>query len=374
MKSRTVLVAAVVAILAAAVPSAQNSQAVELRVSHETAPPGGIAQIKVELTEPKPISTGLFKVNGDFGELAGVSIYSPLGDAYGVAIPIAGGLRLHATSSLASLGTGDSDYPLVALTVKVPTTAVVGTVFPIALDPGGLTLTGPGGVKYVATVEAGSLTVGNMPAVEDVIPGSDLVPAGQTVTVLGRGFTPNADLDIENAIISQKLFVSPEQFAITLASDFLMHGARFRLRVDQNDDDETETFYFSYQKTTNAFASKYGALQSIEPVPAFPGATVRKMAFPAVTLGGNKIQVLVVQNTHLEPVTLQITRTVSGVPESAPDVTLPAASRLVLGLDEVFGSPCVSNCAVKVVASSNVQAMGLVGNLSLTTVKTIPAK
>ena len=101
---------------------------------------------------------------------------------------------------------------------------------------------------------------------------------------------------------------------------------------------------------------------------------MRKMAFPAVTLGGNKIQVLVVQNTHLEPVTLQITRTVSGVPESAPDVTLPAASRLVLGLDEIFGSPCVANCAVKVVASSNVQAMGLIGNLALTTVKTIPAK
>ena len=371
MKSRTVLVAAVVTILAGGAPSAQNPLAVELRVSHETAPPGGIAQIKVELTEPKPISTGLFKVNGDFGELAGVSIYSPMGDAYGVAIPIAGGLRLHATSSLASLGTGDSDYPLVALTVKVPTTAVVGTVFPIALDPGGLTLTGPGGAKYVATVEAGSLTVGTMPAVEDVIPGSDLVQAGETVTVLGRGFSPDADLDIEDAIISQMLFVSPQEFAVTLGSDFVMHGARFRLRLD---DPDTESFYFSYQKTTNAFASKYGALQSIEPVPAFPGAAVRKVAYPAVTLGGNKIQVLAVQNTHLAPVTLQILRTVNGVLESAPDVTLPAASRLVLGLDEIFGSPCVANCVVKVIASSNVQAMGLIGNQAMTTVKTIPAK
>jgi hypothetical protein len=115
-------------------------------------------------------------------------------------------------------------------------------------------------------------------------------------------------------------------------------------------------------------------LQSVEPVPAFPGAALRKVAYPAVTPGGNKIQVLVVQNTHLEPVTLQITRTAAGVVESAPDATLPAASRLVLGLDEIFGSPCVANCIVKVVASSNVQAMGIIGNATLTSVKTLPAK
>ena len=384
MKFKGVLVAAGVAVLTGAAPSAQRQQssidalavnplAVELEISHETAPPGGIAQIKVDLTEPKPISTGLFKVSGNFGELAGVSIFSPLGDAYGVGIPIADGLRILATSSLASLGTGDSDYPILTLTVKVPTTAVVGTVFPISLDPGGLTLTGPGGTKYVATVKAGSLTVGDMPAVEDVIPGSDLVPAGQTVTVLGRGFTPDADLDIEDAEGAQIHLVSPQEFAVTLQSDFVMHGARFRLRIDENDED-IETFYFSYQKTTDAFASKYGALQSIEPVPAFPGAAVRKVSYPAVTLGGNKIQVLVVQNTHLEPVTLQILRVVGGVLESAPDATLPAASRMVLGLDEIFGSPCVANCTVKVVASSNVQAMGMLGNLAMTTVKTIPAK
>src|SRR5688572_25495281 len=370
MKTRIVLVAAAVAILAGAAPSAQNPLPVELRISHETAPPGGIAQIKVEVTEPKPISTGLFKVTGDFGELAGVSIFSPLGDAYGVAIPGSEGLHIQATSSLAGLGTGD-DYPLLTLTAKVPATAVLGSVFPISLDPSGLKLTGPDGAKYVAESEAGSLTVGEMPAVEDVIPGSDLVPAGQTVTVLGRGFSPSADLDIENANISQMLFVSPQQFSVKLGSNFVMHGARFRLRLDEGD---TETFYYSYQKTTAAFASKHAALQSIEPVPAFPGAAVRKLSYPAVTLGGNKIQVLVVQNTHLEPVTLQIARMVGGVLESAPDATLPAASRLVLGLDEIFGSPCVANCAVKVVASSNVQAMGLIGNLALTTVKTIPAK
>ena len=377
MRFRILLVTVVLASLAGAHAYAQrdrpvpNPLAVELTVSHETAPPGGVAQVKVHLTEPKPISTGLFQVSGDFGELAGVSIFSPLGDAYGVAIPSPGGLLVLATSSLAGLGTGDSDYPIVTLTVQVPLTAVMGTVFPISLDPSGLILTGPGGAQYVATVTDGSLTVGEIPAVEDVIPGSDLVPAGGTVTVLGRGFSLGSKLQIEGAEIAQVLLVSPQEFAVTLESDSVMHGKRFRLRLDGSN---IETEYYSYQKTSNAFASQYAALQSVEPVPAFPGAAARTMLYPAVIPGEDKIQVLAVQNTHLAPVTLQITRMVAGLPESAPDVTLPAASRLVLGLDEVFGSPCAQRCTVKVTASSNVQAMGMVGDSALTTVLMIRAR
>lgn len=371
MKYRVVLLTVVLAILTGAHPAARRQQAVELEVSHETAPPGGIAQIKIDLTEPKPISTGLFKVSGDLGELAGVSIFSPLGDAFGVAIPGPGGLRIVANSSLASLGTGNSDYPMLTLTVKVPTTAVAGTVFPISFDPGALTLTGPGGEKYVATIKPGSLTVGEMPAVEDVIPGSSEVPAGGKVTVLGRGFTPDVELDIENVVISQMQFVSPEELTLTLGTTAVMHGARFRLRLDEGD---IETFYFSYQKTTNAFTSKNALLQSIEPVPAFPGATLRTVTFPGATSPATQAQVLVVKNSHLEAVTMQITRAMSGKVESAPGLLLPAASRLVLGVDEIFGSSCATTCVVKVQASSNVQAMGILGNPSLTRLRIINAK
>ena len=45
----------------------------ELRLSRESANPNGIAQIKVSLTEPKPISTGFYDFSGGFDDFMGIS-------------------------------------------------------------------------------------------------------------------------------------------------------------------------------------------------------------------------------------------------------------------------------------------------------------
>src|SRR6266850_1572387 len=56
-----------------------------LRVSNEVAPPGGIAQMKVTLTEPRPISTGRMFFSAASFDFAGVAVISPANDTYGVA-------------------------------------------------------------------------------------------------------------------------------------------------------------------------------------------------------------------------------------------------------------------------------------------------
>ena len=58
---------------------------VSLKIANEQVPPGGIAQVKLFVTEPRPISTagGRFGFDG-FDSIEGVALMSPGGDAMGV--------------------------------------------------------------------------------------------------------------------------------------------------------------------------------------------------------------------------------------------------------------------------------------------------
>jgi hypothetical protein len=203
----------------------------ELRIGHETALPGAIVQIKLFLTEPKPISTGLFDVAAEFGELAGVGVFSPSDDAYAVAWPTAGGIRLAAISTLSAFGLGQSDYPIVTLAVHVPATAPMGAILPVRIDPAAITLLSPNGNPYAVIVRDGSITVGTMPSVEDVVPGSAEVPAGGTITILGRDMAEGTRVQVDEAVTSQVSFVDPGRIEVTVSAPIVMHGREIKLRL-----------------------------------------------------------------------------------------------------------------------------------------------
>src|SRR3954468_11471438 len=62
---------------------------VELSIPDETVPPGGMLQLKVQITEPKPISKGgqRARFNANFlGTTQGIALFSPSGDAAGTAL------------------------------------------------------------------------------------------------------------------------------------------------------------------------------------------------------------------------------------------------------------------------------------------------
>ena len=65
--------AAVALLLIPAALRASLPLGVSLKVSSEIAPPGGIAQVKISVTEPRPISTGgmFFSTSLDFAGIAG---------------------------------------------------------------------------------------------------------------------------------------------------------------------------------------------------------------------------------------------------------------------------------------------------------------
>src|SRR5882724_10955463 len=86
-----------------------------LRVTNEIAPPGGMAQIKVLLTSPMPITSGNMAFDFSsfgFDDISGIALFS--GDAVGAAVVNHGRLNVTFASPGGTLGT-NADYPLLTV-------------------------------------------------------------------------------------------------------------------------------------------------------------------------------------------------------------------------------------------------------------------
>jgi hypothetical protein len=107
---------------------------VSLSVSRETAPPGGIAQMKVFVTEPKPISTGgAFMTFDAYADVVGIALMNPNQDVAGVALVRGTDVSLAFTSPSATFGTS-VDYPVLAVAGHVPADAPIGAYYPLTID------------------------------------------------------------------------------------------------------------------------------------------------------------------------------------------------------------------------------------------------
>src|SRR5947209_17812638 len=95
---------------------AQQSSIV--RVTSETAPPGGMAQVKVLLYSPQPISSGGMDAdlsNYSFDSVDGVALFSGTGDVSGTALVNNNRIYVQFTSPKATFGPA-GNYPLMAVT------------------------------------------------------------------------------------------------------------------------------------------------------------------------------------------------------------------------------------------------------------------
>ena len=103
-----------------------GQQQIGLRVSEETVPAGSVAQIKVSVTEPKPIIHGEMAMGMDFSfDLLGIALYSSQGTVSGIAYRKPGGLQVRFTDPSATMGM-EPDYPVLTLAVRVPEGAPAG--------------------------------------------------------------------------------------------------------------------------------------------------------------------------------------------------------------------------------------------------------
>lgn len=213
-----------------------------LSVSKETAPPGGLAQLKVFVTEPKPISTGSTSFSFDaYDAILGIAVMSPAQDTYGVALVRGTAIGISMVSTTSSYGTW-VDYPVLTVVGHVPATVPLGTKFPLAIDPAAIQFLDPFGVLYPVDVKAGHLVAGGGVSISDVSPGSAMLPAGSVVTITGMNFTPNTNIKFREAKLSEVRYVDAGRIDVVLAQALRMHG----VLIKASNPDGSQATYYSY--------------------------------------------------------------------------------------------------------------------------------
>ena len=323
---------------------------VSLKIGDEKVPPGGIAQVKLFVTEPRPISTagGKFALDG-FDAIEGVALMSPGGDAMGVGIWRGSVLTMSIVSPSTTFGT-EPDYPILTIAGRVSATAPLGVSFPLDIDLASLQFADPSGTIYPVHGGSGELFIGQNVNVEDVLPGSADLPAGAVVSIPGRGFDPTTRVRFKEALLSNVTFVDPRHMLVTTGEPIRMHGRGIKV-VNA---DGKETTYFSYQRVRRQFTSSEPTLR--DAVAVFDSLQVTRAAFRvgAGTTG------IALQNRGDAPVMAAAELLDSaGTTLATVPIRIGASRSLVADLSEVFGIPYAPSQVVRVCAKGPIQVMGI---------------
>ncbi|BDC52118.1 hypothetical protein F183_A44330 [Bryobacterales bacterium F-183] len=345
------------AAMLAAACALQGQTAIEPRIVSETLPSGGMMQIKLDLTTPHPITSTRARFAMDesaFGEVEGVSIFSPSGDAYGVAVVRNGFFTSSLVSPQISLGT-QLDYPYLVVATRIKPGLSPGRQFPINFDAFTLFI-GPGGSAYTMPFpHQGVLTIGGSISITNVIPGGGQLAAGATVRLLGTGFNSDTRVDIGEIAISDLTLVSSTEltFRVNQATD--LTGRRIRAR----NDDGSDVTYYSYLRPIAVGASSSALLNACHPVYANAMVTSASLALPAAPASG--FIGVALQNSTLAPANVEFELvSAGGVTLGRSSIAMPAASRYLRTVTELFSVNPGPNALIRMVATgSPVQLLGI---------------
>jgi hypothetical protein len=330
------------------------AQQLSLRIQTEQVPPGGVIQVKLELTEPKPISTGgghLF-LQG-FTELLGAAVQSANGDAAAAIVWQPERPTIRVVSPSGTLGL--SDYPLLTLTMRVPDNVPIGTRQPLRFD-GGIEFRDATGTPYLFEVRDGEAVIRSVPAISHVSPGSASLPAGAEVLIHGTGFTPGLEVRFEETALGSVTVLNSSLIRVVLGSAAVMHGMGIEIRQRSPD---FRTTYFSYQRTSRIAPSAHPLVAAIEPAFPLGESTDTTVAFPVTAF--NQVPGLALQNVTGVPAAVTI-----NVSEFSAETTLvlPPNTRAVRTLEELFGMLCQATaCTTRIRSNVPVQVMGILGDL-----------
>src|ERR1035437_2937846 len=211
-----------------------------VRMSSEIAPAGGMAQMKVLLTSPKPISGGGMLVDSGLalGNLDGIALFSDTGDVVGAAVLNGSSVDVRFTSPHGTFGAVPG-YPLMTLTTAVPATAFVGQTFQVNLNSSSF-WQDLLGFPIPVELKPGSLLVGGSVNISDVIPGGGLMAPGSTFRILGTGFSTKTRVQLNPLKASSIVCLSPAEILVTLKDGGMLDGEMIQV---VNPDASTDTYY-----------------------------------------------------------------------------------------------------------------------------------
>lgn len=346
---RCVALPAILLLVSAATGYAQVPQpGVSLKVSREVAPPGAIAQMKVFVTEPKPITTGYAGLEFDaYDDVVGIALAS--GDTAGIAVVRGGQIALSVLSPSGTFGT-DLDYPVLTIAGRVAATAQVGVRIPMSIDPASLQLTDSTGAVYPAEVKDGYLLSGGELSIGDVVPGSADLSTGDVVSIFGTGFSPDSKVRLKETPLADVQYVSPTRIDVVLAAPARMHGKAIRVK----NRDGFEVTYFSYQRTHRSGSTADPVLRDVVPIFAGPPSGMQAIDVFETTAG------LALQNLDATD-TLAFVEFLDagGSLLASGTIEVPASSYVVRSLSEIFGSSLGTSGVITVAGAAPLQALGV---------------
>jgi hypothetical protein len=327
---------------------------VSISVSNETAPAGGMAQLKLFLTEPKPISTGGGHLTfGVFDSIAGIAVFSPANDTTGIALVRGSSIGLSLVSSGSGLGT-TLDYPILTIVGRVPANASLGTAYPLGIDSSSLAFYDLSGSLYPIEVKAGHLAVGTGLSIDNVNPGSAIVPIGGIVTITGHNFTPKTTIRFGDAKIAQIRYVSSTRIDVVLAQTASMHGMMIK---GGNPDGSSQT-YFSYQRTRPMSQGSDPVMQFA--MPLLPPTEVNTAIVPLPAPTASTTYGIAVQNIGNSDATATVELLDGSDNPIASATLLISPSRyIVREVSELFGVVSLPAAAIRVTSNVPVQVTGV---------------
>ncbi len=236
---------------------------VTVRISSETVPPGGIAQMKLLMTVPRPLTGGAADFAFDpafFDPAVGIALFSNSPDVAGAATVTPAGVQLRFTSPAGTFGT-EFDYPILGIALPIKPTARPGSKTLVSLDPMASWLQDLFG-PVPLELKPGTVTVGGTVNITNVIPGDT------AATVLGLGFTPATRVKLDGNYVPFQ-WMSPTQMLVF--ADVIGHEL-----LVKNPDGSLDT-YDAYVRAIPQGASTNPLLAATVPVFTRVKATVVTM-------------------------------------------------------------------------------------------------
>lgn len=349
-------------------PGGSTNQ-ISLSIPNETAPPGGLVQMKLMVTSPTPISSGgpRFEYDATFDGVWGIELFNPAADVNGAAIINGSQVGVFYTSSSGPQGT---DYPIMTIALHVRPDAAPGSHSLFSLDPSSSWVLGLLGPATLKPMNPATVTVGGTVSITNVVPGGGLLPAGSVVSVQGMGFQPKTQIQLNAIKASSIAVVSSNEIQITLAQATNMTGQKIQVF---NPDGSHDT-YFSYMRGIPLLQSASPLLQNT--VPIFSSVAHSQALFaPMGGLPANQFSGIAVQNPGVLPANVTVSLySAQNALLGGSTLSLPSGYRFIAETSELsLGVAPPAGSYVVVSSTQPVQSFGFIANASQSTLNPFAA-
>lgn len=333
-----------------------------LEISRDAAPAGAVAQIHLSLTEPKPIIRTKLVMQFDdsmIEEIQSVSIYSETGQAFGTALRSGNKLLIQSAAPDGKYGM-TFWQPIVSLSVKLRKDAPAGAEALFQVLPESEFFDKAGKRWDVESNTPGGFRVEGEVSLDEVIPSGGLVKAGQTIRILGRGFTEATEVEFYGVEEFEKHFVSSTEIHLVPEYDLQLDQKMISVSAE----DHAEKRLVPTLRGVASTSSRYDNLSAMTPLFSPETYRLARVELPGDLSEEHHFAGLAVQNPGPDAAAVRVT-VVSAEGEAmfGAKLYLKAQELVVRDLDELFwGQPVPAGASLRVESDGPVQLLGLSGS------------